>query len=228
MFETDVITEQPRASLLTTGSSNSDVEEEGERRNDEINIRNMVIGDSEFAARMTVEAFRGKMEWGAGKDRIEDLVGLMTRSYQCSPDIYPRYFIALCNDTRVGLLALRLKNDPEPAEADYLETYSMLGFCGFCGMLPVSMEIDYTVNDTKQCHIHHVTVLEKYRNQGIGTVLLDFAEEEAKRLGCSYTSMICYSLSPSLSMYESHGYMIGKTKGCCETGARWYKMVKQL
>ncbi|XP_077865062.1 uncharacterized protein LOC144350870 [Saccoglossus kowalevskii] len=201
-----------------------------EQRTETTVIKNMTVDDCEFAAIMTVEAFRSKLEWAVGKHRLEDFTRLMTQSYQCSPEIYPRYFIAIYKENKAGLIALRLKNDPEPAEADYLDSYTTLGFCGFSGMLHVSGEMEYSVQDTKQCHIHHLTVIERFREQGISEALLNHAEQEGKRLDCTYMTLICNSLSPALQFYEDNGYDIGKTRGCChgKSKSRWYKMVKQL
>lgn len=76
--------------------------------------------------------------------------------------------------------------------------------------------------------IYEILVLPKYRNQGLGSLMLEFAETKALELGCARIELDSHPLDDAterewlMSWYENRGY-IKETK----TSERMYKKLLQ-
>jgi len=51
-----------------------------------------------------------------------------------------------------------------------------------------------------------------YRNRGIGRAMLRYAEEEARRKGCSVMSLVTHTSNPARRLYERHGFQVVETR----------------
>ena len=61
-------------------------------------------------------------------------------------------------------------------------------------------------------HIAEIDVDPSFRNQGIGSVLLDHVEAEARSGGCARMSLTTTTINPARRLYERHGFRVVETK----------------
>jgi ribosomal protein S18 acetylase RimI-like enzyme len=60
--------------------------------------------------------------------------------------------------------------------------------------------------------VHELHVDPRYRNRGIGGQMLDYAEEDARRLGHRVMSLNTTTTNPARRLYERHGFRIVETR----------------
>ncbi|HAT6309890.1 TPA: GNAT family N-acetyltransferase [Legionella pneumophila] len=70
-------------------------------------------------------------------------------------------------------------------------------------------------------------VEEKYRNQGLGTILLNKVEEEAKQLGVTLAHLDTFDFQAK-DFYLKHGYEVFGILDDCPQGHKHYYMRKVL
>lgn len=75
--------------------------------------------------------------------------------------------------------------------------------------------------------ISFVWVAEAYRHQGIGTVLLNKVEKEAKNNGCDKVRLTTFSFQAK-DFYIKHGYSVVGQLNDYPPGNTYYLMTKQL
>lgn len=61
-------------------------------------------------------------------------------------------------------------------------------------------------------HIAEIDVDPSFRNQGIGSALLDHVEAEARSGGCARMSLTTTTINPARRLYERHGFKVVETK----------------
>lgn len=82
-------------------------------------------------------------------------------------------------------------------------------------------------------HVTEIDVDPDYRNKGIGSALLDYAEAEARSGGYGQMSLSTNTANPARRLYERHGFRVVETKTDAAyqryTGIEGrYLMVKEL
>jgi GNAT superfamily N-acetyltransferase len=77
------------------------------------------------------------------------------------------------------------------------------------------------------CEITQLWVDERMRNKGLGKMLLDAAESEAKEKGCSTVLVKSYSFQAP-SFYERHGYKIEHVVKDFPHGYNYYTLTKGM
>ncbi|XP_013421116.1 uncharacterized protein LOC106181319 isoform X2 [Lingula anatina] len=109
-----------------------------------------------------------------------------------------------------------------------------LGCKILCGMACMEMALGEKPSDPSKGYVEAICVESKFRGKGIGKVLLDRAEYEAKAMGCRSIYLKVKRTNRAKNLYERQGYRVTKDHdGCCCTycavGVRhFYEMEKQL
>ncbi|XP_013421120.1 uncharacterized protein LOC106181324 [Lingula anatina] len=201
-----------------------------------IRIRPMTEQDSENVANLQIEAFRGKVEWAVGKSNVNKVSRAWGNGLRRSPQWWPRYFVAELSDEFgchfAGAIVLGFYADrslPEP----HFDTNG-LSCKVLCGMACMDMALAEKKSDPSKGYVETICVESKYRGKGIGKVLLDRAEYEAKAMGCRSIYLKVKRTNRAKNLYERQGYRVTKDHdGCCCTycavGIRhFYEMEKQL
>jgi ribosomal protein S18 acetylase RimI-like enzyme len=60
--------------------------------------------------------------------------------------------------------------------------------------------------------VHELHVDPRYRNRGVGGHMLEYAEEDARRLGHRHMSLTTTTANPARHLYERHGFRIVETR----------------
>ncbi|KAK3098333.1 hypothetical protein FSP39_018523 [Pinctada imbricata] len=157
--------------------------------------------DCAFAGRLMVEAFRGKFVHASSERSLPKVTECSQKSLRGQDPLYfKRNLIAEYNGQRAGLLMLKIKGDPP-------ERLLLFDFCA--GMKA----------PTGKCYVDHICVDEHFRGKGIGKVLLELGDEEARNNGCREIFLYVATSNRAKNLYERHGYHIENTKyGCCGCG----------
>ncbi|MFN1835091.1 GNAT family N-acetyltransferase [Balneola sp. MJW-20] len=62
----------------------------------------------------------------------------------------------------------------------------------------------------KTLYVHDLAVHEEYRSRGIGQQMLDFIEDQARKLGCKAITLEVLENNPARKLYERNGFKIKK------------------
>ncbi|XP_070568368.1 uncharacterized protein [Ptychodera flava] len=114
------------------------------------------------------------------------------------------------------------------------EACSALGCFRACCFLHMIKVLTYKPKTNSECYIDHICVDSKFRNMGVGGMLLNYVELEAKQWGCESVTLWCHADSRAKSLYERNGYsVVRNADGLCYTYAttglrKWCKMEKEL
>jgi ribosomal protein S18 acetylase RimI-like enzyme len=60
--------------------------------------------------------------------------------------------------------------------------------------------------------VHELHVDPRYRNRGVGGLMLEYAEEDALRGGYRLMSLTTTTANPARRLYECHGFRIVETR----------------
>ncbi|XP_078001362.1 uncharacterized protein LOC144453888 [Glandiceps talaboti] len=129
-----VVTNQPSSAVEVKRALLAEPEDLQENNNDDsmITVRKMTENEVTFAARLMVEAFRGKYEWTVGKEKLPEILDMVRLSIsRCPSEAYEHRFIAFQASQAVGLITLVVKDDPKP-KIRCSEAYSLLGCFRAC------------------------------------------------------------------------------------------------
>ncbi|XP_070568367.1 uncharacterized protein [Ptychodera flava] len=229
----DVFTSQPESKekLLATLAQPEDLEE---NNNDSITIRKMTENDVNFAARLMVEANRDMYEWTVGKQKLVNVFDLSRTSLErSSAEVYQHRFIAFHDTQPAGVITVVRKDEATP-RITCSEACSALGCFRACCFLHMIKVLTYKPKTNSECYIDHICVDSKFRNMGVGGMLLNYVELEAKQWGCESVTLWCHADSRAKSLYERNGYsVVRNADGLCYTYAttglrKWCKMEKEL
>lgn len=197
-----------------------------------VQVRPMVTDDADFVGRMTMEAFEGKMLWAVGKNNMPKLIRGSQDSARLMEPEYYRIFVATYNGERAGMVEIQYHGSKSAPGADdaYLQHLSCWPICRLgC------MECLLNNNCKKgECYIDHICCDNNFRGKGVGKVLMERAEWEARKRGCTRMTLAVVQSNRARHLYERQGYVISKdVDGCCctycATGERkFYNMEKRL
>lgn len=96
-----------------------------------------------------------------------------------------------------------------------MEDIPPVSCCDMCGLwcLKLSAPNDYPAG---KCYLDPICVDAKFRGKGIGKVLLDMAEIDAKKRGCKVIYLVVATTNRAQHLYERQGYqVIEKDSRCC-------------
>ncbi|CAH1233468.1 Hypp752 [Branchiostoma lanceolatum] len=197
-----------------------------------LQIRNMEAEDIEFVSRMLVDAFSDKFEHAVGKNRMEGAVQQTVASLGRSQDVWHRYRVAVYEGRPAGAMAIKFHGDSAMGDFSCGEACSFLG-CGTCGLICMGAALENDNIPVGQCYLDHIGVDASFRGKGIGKVMLDRADHEAREHGCTAIFLWVKKGNRAVHLYERQGYVITHTFGGwfkrCATGSRdWHNMEKQL
>ncbi|CAH1794961.1 unnamed protein product [Owenia fusiformis] len=207
----------------TTGTTLSDVNV----------VRAMEEDDADFAGRMEVESFRSKYECAVGKNRMEECTVIRQNNYRDTDDKNCRIFIAEYKNKRAGMLFLKF-HGYKGRSSSTCDLYDRLGCRSTHGMLWYICLENAASIDPVECYIECICVDKEHRGKGIGKILMERAEQEAKAIGCSKMTLHVAQSNRAISLYQRQGYHIAKDiDGCCcvwcIVGIRkWYTMSKMI
>ncbi|KAK3098730.1 hypothetical protein FSP39_022490 [Pinctada imbricata] len=197
MNEAPVITEEPTSISDKFPERNNFFHSDGP-----VSIRHLTDtpDDRAFAARLTVEAFREKAVHATSERSIPKFIESLTNHMQDqAPQYYERNFIAEHNGERAGLVAIKCHGD--------------LAESLFC---MESATLDSKSIPRGKCYVDHICVDENFRGKGIGKVLMEFCDIEARRIGCKSIFLDVSTTNRARNLYERQGYEIQDTVyGCC-------------
>ena len=102
-----------------------------------------------------------------------------------------------------------IKDDNNPIYVATNDNDDVLGYM-FCEIL--EPKFSSTMKPNKTLYIDDLCVDEKYRHQGIGQVLFEFAKKEAKRLGCYEVALYLWEGNDTAKkFYEKMGMKVKAT-----------------
>lgn len=74
-------------------------------------------------------------------------------------------------------------------------------------MDPEYKTMDWLVPESKHLYVHRLAVHPEHQGQNIARTLMDFAEENARSLGCASVRLDTFSQNPrNLKFYDNRGY----------------------
>lgn len=168
--------------------------------------------DAEFAARLMIEAFRGKIVHAAGESNLSTVQKNVAVNHQGqSPAFYARTFVAEYEGRRAGIVQLKFKGDTERERDDYL---NQLGCCALFGLWRLDVVTKEKVPRGK-CYLDHIAVDAGFRGRGIGKALMEKAEQEARARGSSAIYLAVVTTNRAKSLYERQGYIVTSEETCC-------------
>ncbi|XP_013385833.1 uncharacterized protein LOC106155500 [Lingula anatina] len=193
-------------------------------------VRPMSVDDADIVARLTVKAFKAKFEWAVGKKSIEKIVAGQAAENRDPKKYQHRIFIAEYDGKVAGCIGIKFFGDKHKL---LKHNYKGMGCLPLLRLRCMAVSQNEDVKDPTACYINELCVAEDYRGKGIGTALLQAAEAEAVKHGCTKTLLHVALGNPALHLYQREGY---KKKGeeidlisYCIIGVKgWYFMEKEL
>lgn len=189
--------------------------------------------DAEFAGPLTVEAFRGKIAHNVTERKLPIVTKNMVAQHRGQPEsFYRRTFVAELEGRPVGLISIRFKGDQEMDKSDHLSELGCWHFCRFAcfGIVANSEDVKQ-----RECYVSHICVNEFARGKGVGKLLLDRADYEARLRNCTNIYLYVLTNNRAQNLYVRQGYRITSTDTCCGClgccfgpPGKVYKMEKNL
>mmetsp|Transcript_24620 Transcript_24620/g.28031 ORF Transcript_24620/g.28031 Transcript_24620/m.28031 type:complete len:224 (-) Transcript_24620:1011-1682(-) len=109
-----------------------------------------------------------------------------------------------------------------------------IGCCNTCRLGCFSMIFDGDAPPKEVCYLASICVGQNYRGKGLGTKLMQWAEEKAKKANCHTIALDVAATNPrAAALYERVGYSIVKKSNLCclslcLTHSKFYHMRKPL
>lgn len=173
--------------------------------------------DAVFVGRILVETFRSKYVHATSEGSVPDVIRAiaMTQRGQ-EPQYYQRNFVAEYEHQPVGIVSLLFQGDPLQGEDS--DAFNVFGCCDICGLRCMNFASDLQTTDDlglTECYIKQVAVTEEFREKGVGKALLDQADSEARRHGCTTLSLMVPSNTWAAQLYDRHGYRVTSRRWKC-------------
>lgn len=125
--------------------------------------------------------------------------------------IKDREFVAVREDTVLGILTVSLHDQPHNKDNMQISTkdaFKKYGLMGIIRIMIFSKAVKY-IPAKDELYIENVAVDQASRGQKIGSQLLNFADELAKSKGCSKVSLrVMYENEKAKSLYERLGFKV--------------------
>lgn len=212
---TPVTTQQP----LPIGQKDGHVQPTELLRCGPVSVRNATESeeDREFIGKLVIEAFERKVVHATSRASLPAMNTIYSNHMRGRPPLfYERHFIAEYNGERAGTCVLHYHGDAE-LFPDRSEDIPPLSCCDICGLwlLQLGTPKDYPAG---KCYLDPICVDEKFRGKGIGKVLLDMAEIDAKKRGCKVIYLLVATTNRAQHLYERQGYHVIEKKSLCCCG----------
>jgi len=197
-----------------------------------VQVQPATLDDAEFAGTMLIEAFHDKFRTAVGERNMDAITKGSIEAHRIMEPEYHRLLVAKYEGQRAGVIELAFHNTttPDGLLGAYTRHLSCCGKCGFCCM---SILMDHT-SKVDECYVSHICCDSNFRGKGVGKILLDRAEWEARKRGCRRMTLAVTTTNRARNLYERQGYVVKDTEdGMCCTyltiGIRkFYMMEKQL
>lgn len=216
MFNPSVTTQQP----LSLGQIYGHVTSGELFNNGTVSVRNATESeeDIEFVGKLVVEGFERKFVHATSRASLPAMRTMYSNNMKGRPPLfYERHFIAEYNADKAGVCVLRYHGDSKLfPERD--EDVPPLGCCDLCGLALLNLATSSEVPAGK-CYVDHICVDSRFRGKGIGKVLLDMAEVDAKKRGCKDIFLWVATNNRAKHLYERQGYITKETTSLCCCGA---------
>ncbi|XP_061169437.1 uncharacterized protein LOC133178746 [Saccostrea echinata] len=200
-----------------------------------VTIRNLqdTEEDCQFSGRLMVEAFERKFIHATSKNslpKIQELFAKMSR--RRPPLYYERDFIAEYNGERAGSCVLRYHGDKD-LFPDRDQDMPPLGCSDSCGLACLNCAVSGEDIPRGKCYVDHIGVDARFRGRGIGKVLLDMAEIDAKRRGCKAIYLWVATSNRAQHLYERQGYVLMEQYSLCgllwcQTGEKEFARMEKI
>ncbi|CAH1793080.1 unnamed protein product [Owenia fusiformis] len=213
----NAIVDQPLGHYNKVGSISNTPDETVRTSVSDVVVRLMEEHDAEFVGRMEVQSFSSKYEHAVGKSRI-DKVTIIRQDYYRDIDDKTncRVLVAEYKNKRAGMLYSRFHGYRAPRGLSCCDLCGRLGCRGANGMLWLNCLECFGGVAQGECYVDAICVDEEFRGQGIGKILMERAEQEAKGIGCSKMTLHVAQSNRAISLYQREGYDISESvDGCC-------------
>ncbi|XP_048767663.2 uncharacterized protein LOC125674541 isoform X2 [Ostrea edulis] len=209
------VTQQPLATAVNETNTPSVLHSSGP-----ITIRNLqdTEKDAEFTGRIIVDTFEGKVVHCTSRQSLPAMRAFYARKQRERPPVYyERDFVAEYNGESVGSCVLRYHGDNDLFQDrdEDLNNMSCCDQCGLCCFTCATTEFEIPLG---KGYIDHIGVDARFRGKGIGKVLLDMAEIDAKRKGCQSIYLWVSTSNRAQHLYERQGYVLMETGTLCCCG----------
>nr|XP_022293887.1 uncharacterized protein LOC111104311 [Crassostrea virginica]XP_022293888.1 uncharacterized protein LOC111104311 [Crassostrea virginica]XP_022293889.1 uncharacterized protein LOC111104311 [Crassostrea virginica] len=200
-----------------------------------VTVRNLSQSpeDRTFLGEVMVDGFEGKIVHATSRNKLPLMVKYYENSTRGRPPLfYERYLIAEHNGERAGACVLRYRGDSErfPERDEDLPSYGCCDMFGLC-LLEVGTHADIPEG---KAYVDHISVSSKFRGKGVGKILLDTADADAKKRGCKSIFLWVSTANRAQHLYERQGYVLKETKswccGCCTycmTGEKEFALMEK-
>ncbi|XP_011420063.3 uncharacterized protein [Magallana gigas] len=187
--------------------------------NGSVSVRNATESteDREFLGRVVIDGFEGKYIHATNRESLPAMQTMFANHMRGRPPLfYERHFIAEYNGEKAGAIVLRYHGDSElfPGREEDLPP---VGCCNTCGIILLEMAVP-TDTPPGKCLIDMICVDTKFRGKGIGKVLLDMADMDAKKRGCKEIFLWVSSTNRAKHLYERQGYTYKNKRTLCCCG----------
>ncbi|XP_072044642.1 uncharacterized protein [Amphiura filiformis] len=171
--------------------------------------------DAEFAGRLLVEAFRGKFAHNVTEHKLPATARYMAANNRGqTPAFYQRTLVAELEGMPVGLMQLKFHGDKYLNTADDDMLTSELGCWRTFRFACFSLITDEDVKKGK-CYVDHICVDDRARGRGVGKLLLDRADYEARQRQCHTIYLGVLTTNRAMRLYERQGYHVTSTSSMC-------------
>ncbi|XP_072044640.1 uncharacterized protein [Amphiura filiformis] len=173
--------------------------------------------DAEFAGKLVIEAFRAKMVYNVTEQKVPIVVKLASANNRGQdPAFYQRTLIAELEGVPVGFIQLKFHGDKTCNTIDEDDDYLReLGCWHAFRLWCFGCVTEAGTVEKGKCCVVCICVDDSARGRGIGKVLLDRAEYEARRHQCHTIFLDVLTTNRARNLYERQGYhVIGTTPIC--------------
>lgn len=148
--------------------------------------------------------------------RDEKLLGSFTHDFGIvSRDFGGGNFVAESDGKVLGILNLKYhgkKYEDHGSNMDIKALKDKYGFGALLRAIFLGKALNYDP-PAGEAYIDNISVAEDSRGQGVGTLLMDYAKEQAKKNNCNSISLYVTDENPrAKKLYEKHGFTVKSHK----------------
>ncbi|GGH23578.1 GNAT family N-acetyltransferase [Paenibacillus segetis] len=173
--------------------------------------------DYDSICRLLVESFQGKFHSLVTLDD-EDMIELLSKTWLNGYEgASENQMVVKENGEMIGTIFLKWRDqDPTPrtttTNLSYTTLYKQFGFFNVCKFLLGMGMLQYQPKQ-KECYIEHIAIHSKYRNQGIGKLVLAWAKDFYQHSKFEQLTLFVSAKNPAaIHLYEHAGFRIEATK----------------
>nr|XP_022291375.1 uncharacterized protein LOC111102799 [Crassostrea virginica] len=191
--------------------------------------------DTKFLGEVVILGFERKTVHATSRSKLPVMKAYYQKHSSGRPPLfYERYFIAEYDGERAGACCLRYQGDDAlfPERNEDLPR-SELGCCDLFRLYLMTSGTKVDIPADK-AYVDHICVLSKFRGKGIGKILLDMADMDARKRGCKSIFLLVATSNPAQHLYERQGYVFKETTclcSCCMycmTGEKEFALMEKV